>query len=131
MDIYKVNISSAGCGWTDNKTAEGEITEADGAVIINYSLDGDECVLTVKDGVVTQERRGEQYVKITFEEGEKTQCAIGSGGLSGSFEIVTRSIKFISGKGGYKLSLEYLNGSDKELVNLTLTAVKKGYKYEN
>ena len=131
MILYKVNISSVGNGWTDEKSTEGEVTEADGAVIIRYTLDGDECVLTVNGNTVTQERRGEQCVKISFKEGESTQCVIGSGGLSGSYEIFTRSINFFLGKGGYKLSLEYLNGSEKEPIKLLLTAVKKGNCYEN
>ena len=131
MFLYMVNISSGGNGLTEEKTAEGEVTEADGAVRVKYNLDGDECVLTVKDKTVTQERRGEQCVKISFKEGERTQCVIGSGGLIGSYEVFTQSIKFLSGKGGYKLSLEYLNGSDKEPIKLLLTAVKKGNSYEN
>lgn len=122
----KVNIRSVGNGWTDTKLTDGKFSEADGTVRINYLLDGDECRLTVEGKKVTQERRGGQYVKINFEEGKKTECVIGSGGLTGSFEIFTRSIRFISGKGGYKLSLEYINGSDKEPIKLDFTAVKKG-----
>lgn len=131
MSLYKVKISSVGNGWTDEKTTEGEIIESDGGVCIKYRLDGDECVLTVKDKTVTQDRHGEQCVKISFKEGERTQCVIGSGGLAGSYEVFTSSIIFFSGKGGYKLSLEYLNGSDKEPIKLLLTAVKKGNSYEN
>ena len=131
MNLYRINIRSVGNGWTDNKLTEGEVTETKSGVIVKYPLDGDECILTVDGGKVTQQRTGGQFVKITFEEGAKTQCTIGSGGLSGSYEIFTRSLKFISGKGGYKLSLEYLNGSEGEIIKLTLTAVKKGKNYEN
>ena len=131
MVIYKISISSAGVGFKDFKTAEGEVTEEGGAIIFKYSLDGDSCVLTVRDGKATQERRGEQFVKIDFEEGVKTKCEIGNGGFCGSYEVYTKSLKFISGKGGYKLSLEYLNGNEKQLIKLTFTAVKKENIYEN
>ena len=124
MDIYKVNISSIGDGWSDYKSVQGEIYEEGGVITVKYSLDGDECVLTVKDGKAVQERKGGQCVKISFQEGKRTKCEIGSGSFYGSYEILTKRLKFICGKGGYKLLLEYENGSAGELIELTLTAVK-------
>lgn len=122
----KVNINSCGGGWSDEKITEGVLTVADsGEISLAYALDGDSCNLTVKDGKVTQTRRGEQCVNVTFIKGLSTQCTVGSGGLSGSYEVFTRKLEYVSGKGGFRLSLEYLSGSDKELIRLTLTAVRK------
>lgn len=126
MVIYKINISSVIDGIENFNTTEGEVYKDSGEVIFKFSLDGDECVITVKDGKTLYERRGEQCVKIAFEEGKKTLCEIGCGGFCGSFEVFTKSLKIISGKGGYKLSLEYLNGNENQLIKLTFTAVKKG-----
>ena len=126
MVIYKINISSVIDGFEELKTAEGEVVQAGEKVTFKYGLDGDECLISVNCGKAVYERSGEQCVKINFEEGVKTLCEIGSGGFYGSFEIYTQSLKFISGKGGYKLSLEYLNGNENQLIKLTLTAVKKG-----
>lgn len=125
MNLYNMNIRSVGEGWTENKSVECEITETDSGVIFKYRLDGDECILAADCKKVTQKRTGKQFVEISFIEGEKTRCTIGNGGFCGSYEIFTRSLNFISGKGGYKISLEYLNGSEGELIKLTLTAVKK------
>ncbi|MDE6441626.1 MAG: DUF1934 domain-containing protein [Clostridia bacterium] len=122
--MYRINITSNGANWSDNKTCEGDVTFSDGAVIINYTLDGDKCTLTVDSGKVVQNRVGAQNVNVQFEEGKKTSCIFGSGGLSGSFEILTEKIKIVYGKGGLRLNLEYLSGSDRERVNLTLTAFK-------
>lgn len=123
--MYRINITSNGANWSDNKTCEGDVTFSDDTVIINYTLDGDKCTLTVGRGKVIQKRTGAQNVNVQFEEGKKTSCTLGSGGLSGSFEILTEKIKFVSGKGGLRLNLEYLSGNDREHVSLTLTALKK------
>lgn len=121
--MYKIIISSYGNGWSDEQACEGEVTFSGGAVAINYTLDGDNCMLTVDGGKVIQRRIGAQNVNIQFEEGKKTDCTFGSGGLSGSFEVLTKKIKFISGKSGLKLYLEYLSGNDREQINLTFTAL--------
>ena len=125
MNLYEIKIDSRGSGWTDKKITQGTATEEDGAVRISYKIDCDDCTLFVDGKRAVQERRGSQPIKITFEEGNKTECRIGDGGLVGSFEVFTKSFKFISGKGGYFLSLEYINGSDEELIKLNFTAIKK------
>lgn len=121
--MYKINITSRGRDWSDSKTCEGEVTFASGETIINYTMDGDACTLKTDGVKAVQSRVGEQNIYIEFEEGKKTQCTFGSGSLSGSFEILTKKIKFVSGKGGVKLNLEYLSGNDEEPVSLTLTAL--------
>ena len=120
----KVNIDSCGRGWTDKKTADGLLTEDKDGVKLFYEIDGDECTLTYKNGKAVQKRQGEQFVEIAFEQGQRTSCTVGSGGLSGSYEVFTNKLNFVSGKGGFKLSLEYTSGTDRELIKLTLTAVK-------
>lgn len=118
----KVTIKSEGGNWTDCKTSRGTLIKDGNGVKITYSLDGDECTLTVKGSVVSQERKGAQNVAITFEEGKRTLCTIGCGGFCGSFDILTRKINVNSSKEEFRLSLEYLNGSDNELIRLTLSA---------
>lgn len=122
--MYRINITSRGNGWSDSKTCEGEVVVSDGVTVINYTLDGDKCTLTSNGAKVIQKREGLQCVHIEFEEGKKTICTFGDGAMSGSFEVLTKKIKFVSGKGGLRLELEYLSGSDKEPVSLTLTALK-------
>ena len=121
----KVTINSCGGNWKDSRSADGVFTRTQDGCSVKYSLDGDECVLTVNGGTVTQERLGVQRVNITFEQGKTTQCTIGSGGLSGGFEVFTRKLETLYGKGGFKVSLEYESGADKEIINLTLTALYK------
>ena len=121
----KVTVTSRGGNWSDSKSSDGVFSLTCDGCIVEYCLDGDKCVLTVKKDAVTQERRGAQNVFITFERGKTTQCTIGSGGLSGGFEIFTRNIEILYGKGGFKVSLEYESGSDKEIINLSLVAVYK------
>ena len=128
MNLYKVIIRSRGNGWTDEKVTEGKICETQSGVELVYSLDGDECVLRISNGKAVQERRGVQSLKITFEEGKYSDCVIGEGDMSGSYKIFTRKLEFLRGKSGFSLSLEYENGSDKEVINLVLTAYRKEKK---
>ena len=128
MNLYKVIIKSRGNGWTDEKVTEGKICEIEDGVKLAYSLEGDECVLSLFSGKVIQERRGEQSLKISFEEGKYSDCIIGEGNLCGSYKIFTRKMEFLHGKNGFSLSLEYENGSDKEIINLFLTAYCKEKK---
>lgn len=125
ISSVRVTVNSHGANWKDSKSSEGEFSLTDSGCMLNYSLDGDKCVLTVNGETVTQERRGEQNVSISFERGKTTQCTIGNGGLSGGYEIFTRNIEIFYGKGGFKISLEYESGSEKEIINLSLTAVYK------
>lgn len=122
MNLYKVIIRSRGNGWTDEKVTEGELFETQNKVKLVYALDGDNCVLEITEGRAVQTRRGEQCLKITFEEGKYSDCVIGEGNMSGSYKIFTRKIEFLRGKNGFSLSLEYENGSDREIINLKLTA---------
>lgn len=121
----KVTVTSRGGNWSDSKSSDGVFSLTGEGCKVKYSLDGDECVLTVNGNAVTQERRGEQNVFITFERGKTTRCTIGSGGLSGGYDIFTRNIEILYGKGGFKISLGYESGSDKEIINLSLVAVYK------
>lgn len=122
---YKVIIRSDGRGWTDEKITEGEVSQVGNGVRLLYSLDGDGCELTANAKRVVQKRSGDQSVAIEFVEGKSTECVIGSGSFRGSYKIFTKSLKFVSGKNGFKLSLEYENGSDGELIKLILTAYVK------
>lgn len=128
MILCKVIIRSRGSGWTDEKISEGELIKTQKGVRLNYILDGDECVLRAENGKALQERRGAQRIKISFKEGEFSDCVIGEGEMRGLYKIFTRRLEFFCGKNGFKLSLEYENGSDREIINLDLTAYGKEKK---
>lgn len=117
----KVNINSSRSD--GSVSAFGTVEQAEGRTTVRYTLDGDNCTLTYSNGVAEQNRVGGQNIKITFEDGRKTFCEIASGAFSGGFEVFTKSLKFISGKGGIKLALDYESGTDKERTKLTFTAV--------
>ncbi|MDE7306969.1 MAG: hypothetical protein K2N33_06225, partial [Clostridia bacterium] len=65
-------------------------------------------------------------ISLTFCKGERTQCTLTSGGMSGSFENFTDEKKFTEDKNGFKLFLKYSSGGDREKIKLTLTAEKIG-----
>lgn len=123
MSLYKIKICSFGSGWKDERNAVGSVEEGE-FLKISYSLDGDECVFVYSGGSAVQERRGSQRIKIGFDKGRATQCVIGSGSLSGAFDIYTRDIIFKKGKFGFRIILDYESGSDREKIKLELTAVK-------
>ncbi len=118
----KVNINSSIGGSENSVCAEGYLEASGDNFIVRYALDGDRCTLSYCDNTAEQIRVGGQNVKITFKEGEKTFCEIGSGDFRGGFEVYTKSLKVISGKGGVKLTLEYFSGADGEKNALSFVA---------
>lgn len=128
MKMYGINIVSCGRDWKDDITTEGDVhLTDDGLLTVCYTLDGDECTLTVDGGKVVQRRRGVQNVHIEFEEGKYTDCTFGNGGFTGAYKIFTDKIKLIRSKAGMRLSLDYLSGDDREPVKLKFTALNKSW----
>ena len=122
----RVTINSQSESFNDEKQTEGRFTSDGEGVRLSYKLDGDDCVLTADGKTITQTRTGANNIRLTFRKGERTQCILTSGGMSGSFEIFTDEIKFTEDKNGFKLFLKYLSGGDREKIKLTLTAEKIG-----
>ncbi len=123
MDLYKIEIKSYGNGWMDKRTSIGEYTD-DGAPRFRYEIDGDSCVLSVKDGAVTQTRKGENEFAFVFARGKTTKCVFGSGGMSGEFDIYTDTLKIYRSDGVFRLTLGYRCGDNDEKMKLIFTAVK-------
>ena len=119
MKLCSIEMRSEGEGWKSNISAEGKVENNDGVKFF-YEVDGDSCTLSYKDGIVTQQRLGEQNITITFQEGIKTYFMLKSGGFSGSYDIFTHRLNFNAGSAEYLLRLEYLNGD--EPVKLTFKA---------
>lgn len=123
MELYKIKIKSSGDGWTDNRTSIGEYSDG-GVTRFKYEIDGDECVLSVKDGVVTQIRKGDNEFALVFERDKTTKCVFGSGGMSGEYTIRTDKLKIYRGDGVFRLTLGYRLGDGDEIIKLIFTAVK-------
>lgn len=120
-----VTVLSQGDGWKDERKTDGTFTFDGKEVRLEYTLDGDKCLLTVNGHFVTQERTGVNNISLAFCEGERTECVFGNGNLKGSFEIFTEEIKLKIEETCFRLSLIYESGGS-EKINLTLTAEKNG-----
>ncbi|HBN12750.1 MAG TPA: hypothetical protein DD415_03950 [Clostridiales bacterium] len=123
MELYKIKIKSSGDGWTDNRTSIGKYYD-DGVMRFKYEIDGDVCVLSVKDGVVTQTRKGDNEFAFVFERGKTTKCVFGSEGMRGEYAIHTDKLKIYRGDGVFRLTLGYCLGDGEEKIKLIFTAVK-------
>ncbi len=118
----RVKITSFGNGWESSVTSDGDIIFSDLAAVVNYEIDGDKCTLVYRDGLLEQRRNGSQNLHVTFREGSVTSLEIGSGGVCGSYRVYTKNIKYLSGKGGIRLTLGYESGEDREGITLVFTA---------
>lgn len=92
-------------------TSAGELNLGVKGFGLFYEIDGDRCVLTYANGVITQERFGSVRMKMVFAQGKETECTLGEGGFSGSFKVFTNKI--------------YIDNDDKS-VSVTLTYVCAG-----
>lgn len=89
-----IEIKSTVDGETSVVSANGKVIKEPSEMRFDYSLDGDECTLTVTDSEVVQTRRGEHNIKLTFKKGEKTECLLGSGLFSGTVSVFTEDFQY-------------------------------------
>ena len=64
----KIEIRSNINGSTDTITVKGKATKTLSDMRFEYTLNGDECTLIVKNDEAVQTRRGEQNIKMTFRK---------------------------------------------------------------
>jgi hypothetical protein len=119
----KLTIASHGNGWSDKVTDVGQMNIEDGVATVNYKIDGDLCNLTISEEFVEQERKGENNIKISFRQGEKTLCIIGDDELRGGYSVFTKTLTSKVGTLGCNVSLNYISGNDNEEINLTIRAI--------
>ena len=86
---------------------------------LKYPLDGDSCVISCRNGTITQTRRGSLDIDVTFVKGRRTVCVIGGGELSGEIPVETQTLKYTT-EGGLKVNIIYELGG--ATVNLNLNA---------
>lgn len=118
----KITVKSEGNGWRQEVKSGGFITFFKDGFSAVYEIDGDRAEFKYSDGKCRQKRTGDQNIFIEFEESARTFLEISSSGLSGKYEIYTERLKYITGKGGVKVSLYYNSGKE-ERIFLTFCAV--------
>ena len=89
----RIKINSVIDGVKNNLFFEGKVINAPSGMKFCYSLDGDECELSMDGDKIVQQRRGQQNIKMTFRKGEETECYLESGGFSGSFSVFTNDLQ--------------------------------------
>lgn len=110
----KVKISGNGEYW-----CVGEIERGENGFKLSYYLDGDECSLDYAGGRLTQKRRGNLCMEITFSEGAETSCRIEDGGLSGMIPVYTNSLTVSDDCGKIEIAINYDFGGERVLLSIT------------
>lgn len=97
--------------------SKGMLDVAHGAFVVIYKLDGDDCKLIYSDGTVTQTRKGNVNLKMSFSLGKETQCTLGSGEYTGTFPVFTNKLDVKADNGGVEILLGYVcAGESKRLL---------------
>ncbi|MDE6868716.1 MAG: DUF1934 domain-containing protein [Clostridia bacterium] len=123
--LCSVRIITCGGGLDGDISAEGTCKKNNGAVLVNYSTDGDKTTFFFKEGEAEYVRSGSQNIRMPFKVGKTTICEIGYNGMKGSFEVVTRKIEILSAMHGHRVRLEYESGQEGERVELSFTVLYK------
>lgn len=89
-------------------TSRGELNLGVKGFGLFYETDGDKCVLTYANGVLTQERFGGVQLKMIFAQGKETECTLGEGGLSGTFNVYTDKIYIVNDDRSVTVTLTYV-----------------------
>ena len=90
---WSIEIKTCIDGVSDTVSTRGKLISAPSGYSFDYNLDGDECTLCLTGDKVVQTRRGEQNIKITFQEGETTECILESGGFCGTITVFTEHLQ--------------------------------------
>lgn len=108
------------CG-ADGKifTSFGSLEYTDVGFDIDYSIDGDRCVLSSRGTTVTQSRRGAVNNDITFSENSETVCMLLSGELTGSVPVKTVELYAERTEKGAAVKIVYFLGGGKIRLNLS------------
>ena len=117
-----IAVSSVIGGEKFSSSSVGELSIGEDDFSVRYFVEGDECLLHVRRGVVTQKRRGNLTFTMTFAEGECTQCVLEEGGASFSYPIFTRVLGVSLTDSGCSVTLSYLQGEEGVLSQLAFTA---------
>ena len=99
--------------------SKGELTFTKNGFDLNYSISGDNCVLSVRGTTVTQSRRGNVNTDITFVKGKNTICMLLSGELTGSIPVKTTDLNVAKGEDGVAVTMQYFLGGAKIFLSLT------------
>ncbi len=118
--VYNMNCKITICG-ADGKifTSFGSLEYTDVGFDIDYSIDGDRCVLSSRGTTVTQSRRGAVNNDITFSENSETVCMLLSGELTGSIPVKTVELYVERTEKGAAVKIIYFLGGGKIRLNLS------------
>ena len=122
MTDCRLTIISRGSEWESNISCCGRMKISDNSAVICYSMDGDECTLSLSPGRIEQVRKGSTNIRISFVEGGKTACILGDELLRGGYEVFTSRLSCIIKKFGAVARIEYLSGEDRERITLSVSA---------
>ena len=122
MTDCRLTIASRGDGWESNIICRAGMEISQGCARIEYELEGDRCVFTLRPERAEQVRRGGVNIRLSFVEGGKTSCIIGDEALRGGYEIYTVRLSCRIGARGAAADIQYLSGGDGERITLRLRA---------
>lgn len=123
MTDCRLSINSEGKGWRSDVSERAKIEINKDCARIEYTLDGDYCVLSLSHDFIEQTRRGETDISMSFRQNDKTLCIIGDNALRGGFEIFCTKLKCTLGAKGVDAHIEYLSGEDREKVSVRIRAL--------
>ena len=132
----RIEIVSCIDGEKTTFSVKGQVKKTSSGFCFDYTLDGDECTLTVKDDEAVQSRRGEQNIVMTFRKGMQTQCFLQSGDFSGAFPIYTETMEYAifgserksEGLERFTLSIAYVLGEQKTEIKFSAEYTLEGKK---
>ncbi len=100
--------------------SDGELRFCGSGFELKYFIGEDRCSLVAAGGTVTQSRRGEVDMDITFAKGKNTVCMLLSGELTGSIPVRTEALVIRKSEAGVDVYIDYFLGGAK--INLRLSA---------
>ncbi|MDE7086753.1 MAG: DUF1934 family protein [Clostridia bacterium] len=123
---YRLKITQTVGGEKTVTEAAAKGQTVDGALILDYSLDGAANKLFLDKKQVIQRRMGEIRLHIIFREGEVTKSRLSDGVNDGMFETYTRRLDVNFSGNDCTAHIEYSFGQGGEIIFIDVSAVAVG-----
>ncbi len=99
--------------------SDGELIFDDRGFELRYFIGEDRCSLSASGGVVTQSRRGNADMDITFSKGKNTVCMLLSGELTGGIPVKTNELSITKSGRGVEVYIDYFLGGANRILNVS------------
>lgn len=104
-------------------SSDGELKFSDDGFTLEYVINGDDCFLAYSGGVLTQRRKGNVPLTLSFCAGRQTDCVLELNGSFGRTEVFTKKLDVKKYTYGVEINIRYTLGGESKALCISAQAL--------